>query len=74
MKLPEGKRVNRYKWVLTVKHIADGSTGYEGGMVSRGFTQTSELDFHETFELVAKLNSIRDLVKIGTKILSLLIC
>lgn len=44
--------------------------------VSRGFrfTQTSGLDFHETFELEEKLNSIRVLVKIGTKLLSLLIC
>jgi hypothetical protein len=46
--------------VFTVKHKADGFVErYKTWLVAKGFTQTYEIDYEETFVPVAKMNSIR---------------
>jgi len=52
--------------VFTVKHKAVGSIErYKTQLVAKGFIQTHGRDFHETFALVAKLNSIKVLLSLA---------
>lgn len=46
-----------------VKLKPDGSVNcYKACLVAKGYTQTYEIDYRETFALVAKLNSIQVLL------------
>lgn len=57
--LPMGKQPVGCKWVYTVKYKEYGFINrYKVRLVSKGFTQTYGIDYHETFASVAKLNSI----------------
>jgi hypothetical protein len=48
-----------------VKYRADGSIErYKARLVAKGFTQTYEIDYQETFALIAKINSIRVLLSL----------
>ena len=51
------------KWVFTVKYKADGTVErYKPRLVAKGFTQTYDIDYTETFAPLAKLNTIRVLL------------
>ena len=53
------------KWVFSVKYKFDGSVEwYKERLVAKGFTQTYEIDYQETFASVAKLNTIRILLSL----------
>lgn len=44
---------------FTIKYNFDGSIArHMARLVAQGFTQTHDIDYDETFALVAKLNSI----------------
>ena len=63
--LPKEKRTVGRKWVFTVKCKADGSIErYKARLVAKGFTQTYEIDYQETFALVAKINSSKVLLSL----------
>ncbi|KAM2542715.1 hypothetical protein TB2_022112 [Malus domestica] len=58
--LPQGKRPMGCKWVFTIKHKADGSIDrYKAILVAKGYIQTFEVDYQETFAPIAKMNAIR---------------
>ena len=60
MTLPRGKKPMGCKWVFIVKYKADGTVErYKPRLVARGFTQTYDIDYTETFAPLAKLNTIR---------------
>ena len=65
MELPEGKKEVGNKQVFTMKYKFDESVDrYKTRLVAQGFTQIQNLDYKETFALVAKLNSIQILLSL----------
>ena len=65
--LSKGKNTVGCKWVFTVKYNTNGYIErYNAKLVAKGFTQTYETDYRETFAMVAKINSIRVLSSVAT--------
>nr|XP_033510135.1 uncharacterized mitochondrial protein AtMg00820-like [Nicotiana tomentosiformis] len=69
---PPDKKLVGCKWVFTMKHKADGSIErFKARLVTKGFTQTNEVDHQETFAPVAKITLLEffylvQLILIGT--------
>ena len=69
MTLPRGKKPVGCKWVFIVKYKADGTVErYKPRLVARGFTQTYDIDYTETFAPLAKLNTIRVLLSLAANL------
>lgn len=63
--LPLGKQHVGCKRVYTIKYKTYGSIDrYKTRLVAKTYTQTYEIDYQETFALVAKMNSIRVLLSV----------
>lgn len=57
---PKGKIPFGYKWIFTIKYKANRAIKqYKTRLVSKGFTQTYDIDYKKTFAHVAKLNTVR---------------
>ena len=65
MTLPPGKSVVGYKWIYKIKTRSNGSTErYKARLVTKGFTQEYEIDYEETFALVAHISYVRALLAV----------
>jgi len=61
--LPEDKKVIGCKWVYKVKHNVDGSVSrYKTKLVAKGYAQTYDIDYEETYSLVATVRAIITMV------------
>jgi hypothetical protein len=61
--LQEDKKAIGCKWVYKVKHNADGSMSkYKARLVAKGYAQIYGIDYEETYNLVAKMTTIRAII------------
>jgi len=57
--LLSGKKAIGCCWVYKVKHISDDTINhYKARFIAKGYTQLEDLDFLDTFALVAKLTTL----------------
>nr|GFC62666.1 putative retrotransposon Ty1-copia subclass protein [Tanacetum cinerariifolium] len=62
---PNGKTVGS-KWLFKKKTDMDGNVHiYKARLVAKGYTQTSGIDYEETFSTVADIRAIRILIAIA---------
>ncbi|KAG5037263.1 hypothetical protein GYH30_017931 [Glycine max] len=63
---PKDKKAVGCRWVYTVKYLADGTLDwYKTRLVAKGYTQTYEIDYEETFVPVAKMNIVRIIISLA---------
>ena len=63
---PKDKKIIDCKWVFTRKLDGNGNINrYKARLVAKGFTQTKNIDYHETFSQVSKFTSIRLILKLS---------
>jgi len=61
--LLKDKKTIGCKWVYKVKHNASGSMSiYKRRLVAKGYAQTYGIDYEETYNLVAKMITIRAII------------
>ena len=54
------------KWIYRIKTHSDGSIEhYKARLVAKGFTQEYEIDYEETFALVARISFVRALLVVA---------
>ena len=66
VKLPQGRKAIRSRWVFRVKRNADGSVDrYKGRLVAKGYSQRPGIDFDEVFSPTARWAALRAILAQG---------
>ena len=66
---PQERKVIGVKWVFRTKLNADGLVNkYKARLVVKGYAQIFDVDYSETFALVARLDTIRLLLAISAQL------
>ena len=67
--LPEGKNLVGCKWVFKTKRDANGDVDrFKARLVAQGYSQEYGVDYDEVFAPVARYDSIRSVLAIGTQL------
>ena len=69
VKLPEGKRALKNKWVFRIKHEEHSlQPRFKARLVVKGFNQRKGIDFDEIFSPVVKMTSIRTVLGLAASL------
>ncbi len=61
--LPKDKKAIGCKWVYKVKHNANGFVNrFKARLVAKGYAQTYGIDYEETYNLIAKMTTVRAII------------
>jgi len=63
--VPSDRLVVGGKWVYTVKREQNGQERFKARYVAKGYSQTPEIDYKETFAPTARITSIRMLLQLA---------
>ena len=66
--LPEGKQTVGGRWVYAVKESADGTLTHKARYVAKGYSQTKDIDYFETYALTTQMTSVRVLMQLAVKL------
>jgi hypothetical protein len=67
VKRPEGKTDMSSRWLYKIKYLVDSSIEkFKVRFFARGFSQKEGVDYGDTFTLVTRYASIRDVISIAS--------
>ena len=66
--LPEGKQMVGGRWVYAVKESADGTLTHKARYVAKGYSQTKDIDYFETYAPTTQMTSVRVLMQLAAKL------
>lgn len=68
MDLPQGRKTIGVKWVYKTKINAQGNVDkYKARLVAKGYKQKSNIDYHDAYALVARLDTVRMILTLAAQ-------
>ena len=62
---PKDRSVVGSRWIYKINYVADDNIEkYKARFMEKGYTQKEEIDYEETFTLIAHYNSIRSIISL----------
>eukprot|EP00794_Sanderia_malayensis_P008499 gene8499-9408_t len=65
--LTKGKQTVGGRWVYAIKENADGTSHYKARYVAKGYSQTRDVDYYETFTPTTQMTSVRVLMQLAAQ-------
>ena len=65
--LPQGNQAVGGRWVYIIKESADGTSHYKARCVAKGYSQTRNVDYNETYTPTTQMTSVRTLMQLAAQ-------